>query len=305
MNINYAAIGRVVQKAFSKVRFKFRKHSPDILFTAGMVGVVGGTVMVGVASSKVKEVAAEAKEVAEKELIDIKESDLPDVEKRAKIAKVYAKYGLKFVKLYAPSVTVMALSGTSLICSHVQLKERTAALAAAYTTAVSNLRKYQKYVEEKYGEGSEQLLEEGKKSEKKKEVEEKKLDNYIDKHDIEPYSFLFDERSRYWDRNSELSLASLQCVEKYLTTKLRARGYLFLSDVLEELGLPATKFSRMVGWIYAPYSQNWKGDGYIDFGIGDRNNPGVRRFMNGEPNIWLNFNCDGYIMSDFEAAAEN
>lgn len=300
MNINFSSISKTVSKALSRVKFKLRKHSPDILFGAGMIGTLGGTIMVGIASSKVKEVATEAKAKTEKKLNDIQASEtLTPAQKRAETTKAYIGYGMEFVKLYGPSVAVLGLSGTSLVMSHVKLKERVATLAAAYTTVAGNLKKYKDLLEEKYDMKE---LPEG--NETKKEAKEptdiQEVPVLNDSED--PYSFLFDNRCAYWDRNPEISLAALQSLEKMETSKLRAHGYLFLSDVLKDLKLPETRFSRMVGWIYDPDNVNWKGDGYVDFGLNRRNNEGIRRFRNGEPNVWLSFNCDGYIFQDFELA---
>ena len=46
----------------------------------------------------------------------------------------------------------------------------------------------------------------------------------------------------------------------------------------------------MVGWL------SDGDDGYVDFGLYDQDNEGVRRFVNGQDNcILLNFNHDGVI----------
>ena len=76
---------------------------------------------------------------------------------------------------------------------------------------------------------------------------------------------------------------------------LKAKGYLFLNDVYDMLGIPRTKAGQIVGWIYD--EKNPIGDNFVDFGIYDGNKETVRNFVNGyERTILLDFNVDGNIL---------
>lgn len=60
--------------------------------------------------------------------------------------------------------------------------------------------------------------------------------------------FRFDWNCLNWDANREWNQCYLHSVIQHLTPKFRANGYLFLSDLLTEIGLPLTKSSVIGGW---------------------------------------------------------
>ena len=69
-----------------------------------------------------------------------------------------------------------------------------------------------------------------------------------------------------------------------------AKGHLFLNEVYDMLGYEDTPVGAVVGWVKG------KGDDYIDFGLNDKTNKDVRRFVNGKDNIiLLDFNVSGVI----------
>ena len=74
--------------------------------------------------------------------------------------------------------------------------------------------------------------------------------------------------------------------------RLKDKGYLFLNEVYEMLGIPRSKAGQSVGWIYD------KDNVYkIDFGIYDTHKEPNRNFVNGyEKTILLDFNVDGDIL---------
>ena len=45
-----------ITRTLNKAAFKFKKHSPEILVVAGVVGVVGSTVMACKATTKVNDI---------------------------------------------------------------------------------------------------------------------------------------------------------------------------------------------------------------------------------------------------------
>ena len=82
--------------------------------------------------------------------------------------------------------------------------------------------------------------------------------------------------------------------QDYANDLLKSRGYLFLNEVYEMLGIQRTPAGQVVGWIYDEKNPN--GDNYIDFGIYDVTDERKRAFVNGfERNILLDFNVDGVI----------
>ena len=87
----------------------------------------------------------------------------------------------------------------------------------------------------------------------------------------------------------------LKAEQNYANDRLRARGYLFLNEVYERLGIKQTKAGQIVGWVYD--TKEPIGDNYVDFGIYNTNIEKTRDFVNGYENvILLDFNVDGNIL---------
>lgn len=107
-----------------------------------------------------------------------------------------------------------------------------------------------------------------------------------------PYAAFFDEQSAAWTKNPECNKMFLLQQQNFANEKLRARGYLFLNEVYDMLGLPRTRAGQLVGWCYDEH--NPCGDNYVDFNIFDDHN---REFVNGfEKSVLLDFNVDGNIL---------
>lgn len=102
------------------------------------------------------------------------------------------------------------------------------------------------------------------------------------------YAREFNQNIPSWENDRELNRIFLRSTQSYYTDLLMARGYVFLRDVYERLGIPVTKESLVVGWYYDrkdPEAHN-----YIDFGLTG---------MTDGPNFLLDFNVDGDISHHF------
>ena len=288
---------------------QFRKHSPEILMVAGVVGTVASTVLACKATLKVNEVLEEKKNTIdaihtclENETIEYTEED-----SKKDLTILYAQTGIKLVKLYAPAVILGALSITSIVAGHRILKKRNLALAAAYAVVDKGFKDYRKRVVERFGE---QLDKELRYNLKAKEIEEvvkdkdgsekveKKVVNVVDNENplngVSEYAKFFDEVSTNWSKDPEYNLMFLRRQQDWANEKLKATGYLFLNEVYDMLGIPRTQAGQVVGWIYD--TKNPNGDNYVDFGIYDVHSEAKRGFVNGvERSILLDFNVDGVI----------
>lgn len=127
-----------VSSTFNKMSIKLKKHSPEILIVAGVVGTVASTVLACKATTKVgkimdgtKDDVEEIHNAVEKGVTRAGETYSVDDSKKD-LTIVYAQTGVKLAKLYAPSVVLGTLSITSIVASHNILKKRNVALAAAY-----------------------------------------------------------------------------------------------------------------------------------------------------------------------------
>lgn len=303
-----------VTRTFHKVGFKVKKYSPEILVVTGIVTGVAATVMACKATLKVNEVIDETKTNLDKihtatekgvtEAGEVYTQD--DCKKETTI--VYAQTGIKLAKLYGPAIVLGGVSLASTLSGYNILNKRYAATAAAYAAMDQGFKEYRGRVVERFGE---QLDKELKYNIKTKEVEEivvnedgseavvKKTVNVVDvtnPNDVSVYARFFDDGCIGWEKNPEHNLTFLKLQEDYANNKLKRRGYLFLNEVYEMLGIPLTAAGCVVGWIYDEKCPN--GDNYVDFGIFDVNKPKNRDFVNGyERSVLLDFNVDGNIQN--------
>lgn len=314
-----------ITRTFHKAGFQLKKHSPEIMLVAGVAGTVASAVMACKATTKVHDILEESKSkvnqvhevLANDELRyqEVKQEDgaLVRVEKyteedsKKDLAVIYLQTGLKFAKLYGPSILLGAVSITSILASHNIMRKRNVALAAAYTAVDKSFKGYRSRVIERFGE---ELDKELRYNIKAKEIEttvtdengEEKVVTEIVKvaepsdHLYSDYAKCFDNGCTGWTKDAEMNLFFLKRQQDYANERLRARGYLFLNEVYESLGIPKTKAGQVVGWIYD--TKNPNGDNYVDFGIYNIHNEQAREFVNGyERSIWLDFNVDGNILN--------
>ena len=296
-------------RTFNRAGLKLKKHSPEIMVTAGVIGVVASAVMACKATTKASSIVDEMKEEMDKihkaaDMVDEEIYSEEDLKKDTSI--VYIQTGVKFAKLYGPSIALGALSITSILVGHNILRKRNLALAAAYTAIDTSFKAYRGRVVERFGK---ELDKELRYNIKAKEVEEtvidektgkekvvKKTIDVVDPNEYSDYARFFDDGCNGWSKDPEFNLMFLKQQQSYAHDLLKTRGHLFLNEVYDLLGIQRTKAGNIVGWIYD--EKNPVGDNFVDFGIYDINRPKNRDFVNGyERTIILDFNVDGDILS--------
>lgn len=300
-----------VSGTFNQMTFQLKKHSPEILLVAGVIGTVTSAVMACKATTKVSIILEETKESVEQIHAVAEDETKADVysaeDAKKDLAIVYVQTGLKFAKLYAPSVILGALSIMGILTSNNILRKRNLALATAYATVDKGFKEYRSKVVERYGNQVDKELRYGVKAKEiEKTVEDengkkktiKETINVTDGSLPNEYARYFEQytkddsgnivRNPNWEENSDYNLFFLSGVQNYANDKLTVNKILFLNEVYEMLGLPKTKAGQMVGWIYDP--TNPETDSYVDFGIDEDN---IMYNENGD--ILLDFNPDGNI----------
>lgn len=302
-------IMKSVGVTFNKIGFQLQKKSPEILVAAGIVGVVVSTIMACKATTKASEIIDEAKEAID----EIHEAEAAGTTKNAgkDLANVYVHTGLKYTKLYAPSIILGAASISCIITSHNILKKKTVAVAAAYKALDDSFKDYRGRVAERFGEQVEKELRYNIKS---KEIEEKITDDKgktktvkqtvdvagegWDPSQYSPYARIFDESHPQWSKDPEMNLFYLKARQAQASDVLKARGHLFLNEVYDLLGFPRTKMGAVVGWVYDPKRPEL-GDSYVDFGMYEVRREKAVDFVNGwERSFILDFNVVGDITDD-------
>ena len=301
-----------VSRSLHKAGFKFKKHSPEILAVTGVIGIVTSAVMACKATTKVNDIVDEAKETIDKihESVGKGLHTSDGEEYTEEIAKkdltiTYVQTGLKFVKLYGPSVALgIASIGCMLGSNHI-LRKRNIALAAALTNVATSFKEYRGRLVDRFGKDLDRELRFGIKA---KEVEEtvtdedgkettvKKTVEVVDPntaHSI--YSIVFCEGNTGWTRNAELNKVFLIKQQNFANDKLKMNGILTLNEVYDMVGAPRTEYGQIAGWVNTDDSSI--GDNFVDFGLFDVNNEKACDFINGrEKSIILDFNCIGNIL---------
>ena len=296
-------------RSFHRMGLKLKKHSPEILVGAGIVGVVTSTVMACKATTKIDEILTEQKENIEKTKQYVEEHGYSDKyteeDHKKDLTIFYSRSVVDLVKLYAPSVVLGTASIAMIIGGHNVLRKRNVALAAAYATVEKGFKEYRGRVVERFGE---QLDKELKYNIKSKELEEVTVDEKTGKEKVEKktvhvadpstysdYARFFDDGCAGWTKDPEFNLMFVKDQQRYANDLLKTKGHLFLNEVYDMLGLPRTKAGQVVGWIYD--EKHPVGDNFVDFGIYDLYNEKKRDFVNGyERTILLDFNVDGNIL---------
>ena len=294
---------------FNNLGLQLKKHSPEILIGAGVIGIVTSAVLACKATLKASETIKKHKEevqvihdaVEHPELI---EGGYTKEQSQKDLTITYVRTGAELVKLYAPSVILGGLSIASIVKSNDIMKQRNVTLAAAYTAVDSSFKKYRKRVVDRFGKELDQEL---RYNIKTVEVEEKTTDEdgkekittkkvkVGDLNDFSPFVMCYTTGCKGWEKDADHNKWFLIQIEKWANEKLKHEGVVFLNDIRYELGLPKTKIGQEYGWIYN--KENPVGDNHIDLGIFNIDREKNRDFVNGwEYSVWLDPNVDGYIM---------
>lgn len=298
-------------RSFNKFGLKFKKYSPEILVGTGVVGVITSAVLACKATTKLDEVLEDPKDKIEKihEVMEnpdmIKEGETYTEEDCKKdLTIMYAQAAVKVVKLYAPAVVLGTVSIAAIIGGHTILRKRNVALAAAYATIDKGFKEYRGRVIERFGKELDQELRYNIKAKEIEEIEvaedgtevvTKKTVDVADPNSYSDYARFFDDGCTGWTKDPEYNLTFLKNQQRYANDLLQSRGYLFLNEVYDMLGIPRTKAGQIVGWVYN--EKNPVGDNFVDFGIYNLNKSRNRDFVNGyERTILLDFNVDGSIL---------
>lgn len=294
-----SAASAVVTSKAGRSLLKTQKHSPVILFSAGVIGF-GATVFLASKATLELDAVLTANEKKQGEAHDLHEltrlgkAEYPKAsyDKDMKVLKI--RLVRDITKLYAPAALVGLASIGALTGSHVILTNRNTGLMAAYAAIDKSYSEYRKRVIEEFGPDKDRELSFGAQS------AEFAIENPDGSVTVQNQT-IYDGVSRYakiwskdtstsWSNRSDYNMTTLQMRQSYMNDILRMKGHVLLNDVYDALGLDRTKEGCVVGWI-----KGGKGNNYIDFGIGDHPDR-LADFITGrEQAILLDFNVDGVI----------
>lgn len=284
-----------MSRRLATVVVKTKAQSPAILFGAGVVGVVSTVVMASKATLKLEDILDDTNEKLEM-VKTLNHENYSEQDRTKDKVVVYTQTVLNIGKLYMPAVGLGILSIACLTGSHHILTKRNAALSAAYAGLEKTLRQYRERVSDEIGPEREARI--WQPTEKVEVIDEDGKKSKIElptERGGSPYKVLFDEANKHWQRADEYNHIFIQAQQNYANDLLRAKGHVFLNDVHDMLGLPRTKAGQIVGWVLGG-----DGDDYIDFGIFNNFERGMRFVSGDERSIWLDFNVDGPVLDLLE-----
>ena len=315
--MNVEMIKNGLTQKFGRTGLLVRKHSPEILLGAGLVGMVATVIMASKATLKVEAIIHERDEVLKAIDHNHSESEQPDNPISGKYPEeaamhdkvvVHVQTGLKFVQLYGPAVSVGLLSLTAILASHGIMAQRQVGLVAAYNLLAEGYKNYRQRVIDELGEDVDKDFHLGVKDETrtetvidedgKKAKVKKTTKGTTGKKAPSIYSRFFDESNPMFRTDRTLNKAFLIAQQNYMNDLLIIRGHLFLNEVYEALGFQHTSEGQIVGWVLkdAETMKKEGRDGHVDLGIFDVDNDPAREFVNGtNPVILIDPNVDGIV----------
>lgn len=296
-----------VTKCAGRTCLKVRKYSPEILLGVGIAGLVGTVVL------------ACKETLSAEEILDRHRREMKDLEDAKKVATeepekyqydeglykkdkfvVASRTAVGFAKLYAPSIALGAFSLGCILLSRNILHRRYLSALAAYNAVSTAFYEYRERVRAEEGEIMDRHYRYGTELEKVEKTiinpetgKKEKVTEVTEKPGTAQLSDdgtarWFDSNSKQWDKDPEMNWMFLNAQQNYFTDILKTKGYLFLNEVYEDLGLPATSEGQLLGWIYG------EGDNYVDLGLS--NYEQSADFLAGiQDHILLTFNHDGPI----------
>lgn len=294
-----------------KVR-KAANHWPAIVTIVSVGGIAYGVYKMCKASTKLNE-AMEPHRKMEESIVDSHNKGvIDDAEFKKKIGMAKIEQAKDVAKLYAPGFLLIASSTLGFLFSNRELGKR---VVNAQNMALQYHDSYQKLkqnVQNAIGKKATQAVEhqinsgirtvEDEKTGKKIEKDFRYMTVDGDMISASIYSVFFNNTCNGFDEDSRKNnYEYLKSLEHDMNNRLRRKGYLWLSDVYNALGIVPDNYNEAIknsGWIdpngkfgYLIKDTNGicKYEDKIDFCLNDIE---LHKYDNNEDPIWLlDFNC--------------
>jgi len=276
---------------------KLRKHSPSLLFAAGVVGFGVTVVLASRATMRSEDVINhhEIRLDRAKSLLAEEREDYVVHDYNRDMFVLYTQTTIEFAKLYGPAIIVGALSIAAFGKAQHILNKRNAALFAAYAATRDALDKYRARVREELGEDMDaKFMYDGQPATIVEDTDKgpKKVPVIVPGPDgASMYAKYFDKSNRNWEPTMSINRLFVKCQQNTANDILQSRGHIFLNEVYTSLGMEHTQEGAIVGWVKG------MGDNYVDFGIfAGPDTHKVHDFVNSYDGfLLLDFNVDGPI----------
>lgn len=299
------------EMACVKVR-KAANHWPAIVTVVSVGGIAYGVYKMCKASTKLNE-AMEPHRKMEESIVDSHNKGvIDDTEFKKKIGMAKIEQAKDVAKLYAPGFLLVASSTLGFLFSNRELGKRVVNaqnMALQYHDSYQKLKQnVQNAIGKKATQAVEHQINSGVKT-VEDEVTGKKIEKdyrYMtvdgDMISASIYSVFFNNTCNGFDEDSRKNnYEYLKSLEHDMNNRLRRKGYLWLSDVYNALGIVPDNYNEAIknsGWIdpngkfgYLIKDTNGicKYEDKIDFCLNDIE---LHKYDNNEDPIWLlDFNC--------------
>lgn len=282
----------------NKVVFQLKNHSPEILVGAGIVTGVAGAVVACKATPKASDIVNEGKQKVNEihQALEIAKEDPQLAEKHGgytekdasrELALTYLQTGIKFAKLYGPALLLGATSITCILAGTNILRARSAAIAAAYTALDSSFKEYRGNVIDRFGDAVDKELRYGLKTKTMEVITGKDEDgnDVVETQTVQvatstnygPFAVVFDKYCTGHTPDAMSNKSFLFMSQNAFNDRCKARGYLTVNDVYEDLGFEMTSQGALWGWVYDKDHPEYS---VIDLGLMDIHRDGVQDFLN-------------------------
>jgi hypothetical protein len=195
---------------------------------------------------------------------------------------------------------VLFASGAGLVFwGHNIMVRRNATLAVAFTALKKSFDAYRARVVDHQGHTADQYYMHGSTMVNGGEIGESAGMKFAsrDWEDSaeDPYNRVFSQHtSSEWENDLGANKFFISCQQKHAQRLLNRRGYLYLSEVYNSLGIEESDISRVVGWRVRTLPDGSRDIPVVDFGI-DKPLPDDWKF-NQRREVYLDFNCQGLIV---------
>jgi len=274
-------IGESATRLGSKVAFKIKKASPELLLIGGIACIVGGTVLACKATKKASDILDEGKEKIEElneEMDAAVESSVDEALPEIKRDIVKSKFHTlgKLAAAYGPAVALGSAGVAMIFTSHGIMRKRQGALLASYNALDAMFKTYRSRVlaeedgkerDRRYMIGDEAELKTSRElipngdGELVEDINDKAHKLMASQGIADPYTFIFSKETSYrWQSHAFSNLNLIRSAEDWGTSQLRLNGHLFLNDILKFLGMDEVPWGQLVGWIRGSKD----GDSYVE-----------------------------------------
>ena len=311
-------ITRIGGPKMAQLAFTAKKNAPVILLVTGGVMIVGGAIL-----ACKNTIGLEDELSAHMDAINLNkdavadpgnEEDIPEI--KACIRKEWVETGLDLGKRYIVPAG-MLVTGITLTVAARNIEHSRFLMAMASVESINvAFEAYRKRVIEDQGLAADKRYMDGtydaeadfygdQPEDKRKKAKKETVTVVGGKIPGSPYSVIFsEETSDCWsnDRADNKYFIDTTCV--YLNQRLRERGYLFLNEAYEALGLEYEPIAQITGWILPGDDDDAMfRDGEVHILVTELylEEEIVRsrtQHTNPSPTLRLDFNVDGVIWED-------